>query len=194
MSASRILNRRRFLTALAGAAGLGAIWKLSARRSSVLTGKDTPRHDADRLPPGQHWIGGLVEYSAGGRPRIDPASWKIRLDGLVERPIEFTLEEFRALPHVDEARDFHCVTSWSVRDCRWRGVRLASLLEMARPRPEAAHVFAECYGGYSTNFPLAAALTPDVLLADEYRRTPLAHEFGGPVRLVVPRLYAYKSG
>jgi DMSO/TMAO reductase YedYZ molybdopterin-dependent catalytic subunit len=134
-----------------------------------------------------------VEYSAGGRPRIDEASWKIRVDGLVERPLEFDLKEFKALPHVDEVQDFHCVTTWSVRDCRWRGVRLADLLTMAGVRSEAAHVFVECYGGYSTNFPLAVALMPDVLLADEYRRKPLEHRFGGPVRLVVPPLYAYKS-
>lgn len=193
MSADRILNRRRFLTALAGVAGLGAIWKLYAGKGSMSTGRAALRHNADRLPPGQHWIGGLVEYSAGGRPRIDQAAWKIRVDGLVKRPLEFTSEEFRALPHVDEVRDFHCVTTWSVRDCRWRGVRLADLLKTAGPKPGAAHVFAECYGGYSTNFPLAIALMPDVLLADEYQREPLDLKFGGPVRLVAPRLYAYKS-
>ncbi len=187
------LTRRRFLTALAGAAGVGAVWKLRSRRSGAAAKSGMRRHTADRLPPGQHWVGDLVEYSAGGRPTIDESSWKLRLDGLVERALQFDLKEFRSLPHIDELRDFHCVTSWSVKKCRWRGVRLADLLTAAGLRPGAAHVFVECYGGYSTNFPLSVAMLPDVLLADEYQLKPLAHEFGGPVRLVVPVLYAYKS-
>lgn len=193
MTDDKKFSRRRFLTTLAGAAGVGAVLKLRGKKRGVPAGAGAPRHAADRLPPGQHWVGELVEYSAGGRPAIDEAAWRLRVDGVVERPLEFDLDGFRALPHVDAIRDFHCVTTWSVRDCRWRGVRLSDLLKMANPNPEAAHVFVECYGGYSTNFPLSVATLPDLLLADEYQRKPLPHMFGGPVRLVVPSLYAYKS-
>jgi DMSO/TMAO reductase YedYZ molybdopterin-dependent catalytic subunit len=186
-------SRRRFLTALAGAAGVGAIWKLRGKKIGVPAGASAPQHAANRLPPGQHWVGELVEYSAGGRPAIDEGAWMLRVDGLVARTLEFDLKEFRTLPHIESIRDFHCVTTWSVRECRWRGVRLADLLTMASPTPEAGHVFVECYGGYSTNISLAVATLPDVILADEYQRKPLPHMFGGPVRLVVPSLYAYKS-
>jgi DMSO/TMAO reductase YedYZ molybdopterin-dependent catalytic subunit len=190
---NRGLSRRRFLAALANAAGVGAVLMLHGRRRGVPGGAGAPRHAEHRLPPGQHWIKELVDYSAGGRPAIDEAGWRLRVDGLVERPLVYDLKGFRALPHVDAVSDFHCVTSWSVRDCRWRGVRLADLLKKAEPTSEAAHVFIECYGGYSTNLPLPLAMLPDLLLADEYRRKPLPHIFGGPLRLVVPNLYAYKS-
>ncbi|MDD5555983.1 MAG: molybdopterin-dependent oxidoreductase [bacterium] len=184
MDAERRLNRRGFLAALAGAAGAGAIWKLRPRAGGG---------EGGRLPPGQRWVDDLIEYSAGGRPGIDEGAWRLTVGGLVGGPLSLTLEEFRSLPHVDSTSDFHCVTTWSVPDCRWRGVRLADLLAMAAPLPAAAFVAVGCHGGYSTNFPLAVGRLPDVLLADGYRGAPLERRFGGPVRLVVPSLYAYKS-
>jgi DMSO/TMAO reductase YedYZ molybdopterin-dependent catalytic subunit len=190
MTDDKKLSRRRFLTTLAGAAGMGAVWELGTHKGKKA---GPPGSVPDRLPPGQHWVGELIEYSAGGWPAIDEKEWKLSVGGLVAYPHEFTLREFRALPHVDSTSDFHCVTAWSVKDCRWRGVRLADLLAMAVPRIEAAHIYAECLGGYSTNFPRSVGNHPDVLLADGLNGKPLEHRLGGPLRLVVPALYAYKS-
>ena len=183
------INRRRFLASLAALAGGLMAQKKPLENLSL--GMSRPRDP--RLPPGQRWVEELIEYSAGGRAAIDEKEWRFTLDGLVDKPLSYSLEEFRALPHVDLAADFHCVTTWSVKDAPWRGVRLNDLLKMAGIKAEARFVFAECYGGYSTNFPLETARRPDVLLADGYRGNPLPRMFGGPIRLVVPSLYAYKS-
>lgn len=193
MTDRKKLTRRAFLSIIAGVAGAGAVRQFRAQREEGTGGRGPVPPVAGRLPPGQHWVDELVEYSAGGRPGIDKAAWRLTVEGLVTRPRSFTLAEFGALPHVETVRDFHCVTAWSVKDCRWRGVPLADLLKKAGPIPAASHVFAECLGGYSTNFPLPVALDPDVLLADGLGGKPLEHRLGGPVRLVVPRLYAYKS-
>jgi DMSO/TMAO reductase YedYZ molybdopterin-dependent catalytic subunit len=195
MSEMKNVNRRRFLTALLAAVSGAAAWQIHSKGilARLGAGKGSSGPASDRLPPGQHWVEDLIEYSAGGRPVIDEGSWRLRIEGLVENPLEYTLPRFQALPHVEMVKDFHCVTTWSIRDDRWKGVRLADLLGQARPRLEAKFVFTECYGGYSTNFPLAIGMRPEVLLADGYRERPLPHRFGGPVRLVVPPLYAYKS-
>jgi DMSO/TMAO reductase YedYZ molybdopterin-dependent catalytic subunit len=193
MADKKKLTRRGFLSAIAGAAGAGAIWQLKAQKGVEAAHPGPVPPGADRLPPGQHWVQELVEYSAGGRPGIDAAAWRLTVEGLVTKPLSFTLAEFGALTHVELVKDFHCVTTWSVKDCRWSGVRLADLLKRADPIPAASHVFAECLGGYSANFPLAVALDSDVLLADGLGGKPIEPRFGGPVRLVVPRLYAYKS-
>lgn len=193
MTDRKKLTRRAFLSTIAGAAGAGAVWHFGTQRETGTAGPGPVPSGADRLPPGQHWVKELVEFSAGGRPGIDEASWRLAVEGLVTKPLSFTLAEFRALPHVELKKDFHCVTTWSVKDCRWRCVRLADLLKQAGPIAVASHVFAECLGGYSTNFPLSVALDPDIMLADGLGGKPLEHRLGGPVRLVVPRLYAYKS-
>jgi len=189
MSDDRKVSRRRFLSTLAGAAGMGAVLKMGARRYREAASADRP----DRLPPGQRWVDDLIEYSAGGRPAIDEKTWRLGVEGRVAYRHEFTLAQFRALPHVECRSDFHCVTTWSVKDCLWRGVRLADLLLMAVPLSGASSVYVECYGGYSTNLPLSTGRLPDVLLADSLNGRPLEHRLGGPVRLVVPSLYAYKS-
>ncbi|MCX6357530.1 MAG: molybdopterin-dependent oxidoreductase, partial [Candidatus Aureabacteria bacterium] len=189
----RLLTRRMFFSALGGGAVALLWYALKGRGRGMMTPDSGTGKWELRVPPGQHWVDELVEYSAGGRPVIEESSWRLSIDGLVEQPLDYTHAGFQKLPHVEVVRDFHCVTTWSVRDCRWRGVLMRDLLAMARPKPEAAHLLIECYGGYSTNFPLASALAPDVILADSLNGKPLAHRFGGPLRLVVPKLYAYKS-
>lgn len=193
MKGGRTCTRRGFLSALAGAAGLGAVRRAVEREGSTPQEPGPVPAGAGRLPPGQHWVDELVEYSAGGRPAINETAWRLSVEGLVTRPRIFTLAEFRTLPHVEVSTDFHCVTGWSVKDCRWGGVRLAGLLRQAAPIAAASHVFVECNGGYSTNLPLSVALDPNVILAEELHGKPLEHHLGGPVRLVVPRLYSYKS-
>jgi len=189
MKKNNSMRRRRFLATLAALFGGAMVQKLPWDNLSF--GMSSPRDP--RLPPGQRWVEELIEYSAGGRPAIDEKEWRFAVDGRVAKPLSFSWEEFQSLPHVDLTVDFHCVTTWSIKDSPWRGVRLNDLLTMADVHPVARFVFAECYGGYTTNFPLETARRPDVLLADGYRGKPLPRMFGGPLRLVVPPLYAYKS-
>jgi DMSO/TMAO reductase YedYZ molybdopterin-dependent catalytic subunit len=72
-------------------------------------------------------------------------------------------------------------------------VATRELLRGARPHPEASHVLVHCHGGYSTNLPLEDFLSARALVADTWRGRPLPVEHGGPARLVVPHLYAWKS-
>lgn len=146
-----------------------------------------------RLPPGQFLSSGFRVLDLGVRPPIDLATWKLKVTGRVERPWFFGWEEFRALPHVRRKADFHCVTRWSRFDLGWGGVPFRVIAERVGLRPEARFVVAECGDGYTTNLPLADCLREEVLLADELEGQPLSLEHGGPVRLVVPHLYGWKS-
>lgn len=148
---------------------------------------------AKRLPPGQKMTAGWPVLDYGGPPRIDMATWRFRTFGLVEAEREWTWEEFLALPHATDTSDIHCVTHWSKFDNEWEGIAWRELLKEARPKPDAKHVMAHCYGGYTTNIPMADLDDDDVLLAFRHNGEPLPREHGGPLRLVVPKLYFWKS-
>ena len=147
----------------------------------------------ERVPPGQRVTERFPVLTYGEAPRVPPEAWRFALEGLVETPIALTLPDLLALPQVELTRDFHCVTGWSRLDVAWRGVRVKDLLEKARPRPEAVAALVESYGGYTTNLLLEDLLREDVLLAHTLFGKPLPPERGGPVRLLVPHLYAWKS-
>jgi len=115
------------------------------------------------------------------------------VEGLVENPLRLSWEEFRRLPQAIVTSNFHCVTGWSRFDNRWQGVLFATVAALARPQPEAAYVTIVAEGGYTTSLPLAELLDKDVILAYGHDGRPLAPEHGGPLRLVVPQKYAYKS-
>ena len=156
------------------------------------------RRDADRskerLPPGQKWTEGFPVLDLGVHPEFDPAAWTLKVFGAVESPLELTWAEFRALPRVSSVADFHCVTTWSKKDVHWGGVAVSELLARAKPLPEAAFLVQHCGEGYTTNTSLLEATAPDALLADELDGRPLPLEHGGPLRMVIPSLYAWKSG
>lgn len=147
-----------------------------------------------RLPPGQHLAKERFPVlDLGIRPGLKPADWRLSIGGLVESPWCLDWEAFQGLPRVEEASDFHCVTTWSVFDARWGGVAVGEILSRVRPRPEARFLFVTCYDGYTTNLPVGAIQRAGVLLADRLHGKPLPEKHGGPVRLVVPQLYAWKS-
>jgi len=148
-----------------------------------------------RLPPGQSRTQKWPVLDAGGPPVIDLSRWKLRIGGLVASPVEWNWEEFRKLPRVKVFSDFHCVTRWSRLDNLWEGVSTRELMERAGgPRPEARYVMVHAYdGGWTTNLPLEAFLAEDSLVALAHDGEPLSLEHGGPARLLVPRLYAWKS-
>jgi DMSO/TMAO reductase YedYZ molybdopterin-dependent catalytic subunit len=151
------------------------------------------RHGMPRLPPGQGEQEELPVLDLGDQPVTPLDRWTLAIDGAVEAPLTLSWEDLLALPQLDLAADFHCVTGWSMLDLPWRGVPLDAVLALARPTAEATHLTAHGRDGYSTNLPLEEALKLDVVLAHGLAGKPLSVEHGGPARLVVPQLYAWKS-
>ena len=148
-----------------------------------------------RIPPGQSRSKIWPVLDAGGPPRIDPGAWKLSVHGMVGKPVEWNWREFTQLPRVRVFADFHCVTRWSRLGNVWEGVSTREIMARAGgPRPEAAFVLAHGYDeGFSTNVPLDDFLAEDALVAITHDGEPLSEDHGGPARLIVPRLYAWKS-
>ena len=147
----------------------------------------------DRLPPGQKLTDGFPVLDLGVQPAIAHDQWTLKIDGLVAQPSTLSWAALQALPQVEDVSDFHCVTTWSKYDCRWGGVAFTTLYELAQPAPEAKFVYFTSYDGYSTNLPLAACLDDDVLVATRFDGTAVSREHGGPARVIVPKLYAWKG-
>ena len=148
---------------------------------------------AGRLPPGQTLTAGFPVLDLGVKPEIPLEQWTLTIDGLVRKPAVLTWAQLAALPQVEDVSDFHCVTSWSKYDCRWGGVAFTTLYELAQPEAAARFVYFTSYDGYSTNVPLERCLESDVLLATRFEGQPLAREHGGPARVIIPKLYAWKG-
>ena len=146
-----------------------------------------------RLPPGQYQTAKWPVLHYGGVPRVDLATWEFTVTGEVEEPRRWSWDEFTRLPRKTVRADIHCVTAWSRFDNTFEGVAASEVLGHARPRPSAAFVMVHSYGGYMTNLPLPALLDEDVVFAFAHDGKPLTPEHGGPCRLVVPKLYFWKS-
>ena len=148
-----------------------------------------------RIPPGQSRTKKWPVLDASGPPHLDLASWRFRIGGLVGKPVEWNWEEFSKLPRRKVFSDFHCVTRWSRLGNLWEGVTTRELVQLAGgARPEARFVLAHGLdGGWTTNLPLEHFLAEDSLVAILHDGEPLTPEHGGPARLIVPRLYAWKS-
>jgi DMSO/TMAO reductase YedYZ molybdopterin-dependent catalytic subunit len=124
---------------------------------------------------------------------VDKTEWRLALSGLLTPGTTIDFGALLTLPAADQASDIHCVTTWSKLDTRWRGVKMSDLLQGHTIDPAARHTVIRATGGWTTNLPLEELLRDDVLLAYEYEGKPISAEHGGPVRLVVPRLYFWKS-
>lgn len=148
---------------------------------------------AARTPPGQHLTRGWPILHAESIPPFDPATWRFRIDGDIEQPLDWSWEEFRALPTTTVTSDFHCVTGWSKLDNEWEGVSFQEIAGRARPTATASHALVEAPSGYTANLPLDALTDDDVLFAWSHNGDPLPPEHGGPLRLVVPKRYGWKS-
>jgi DMSO/TMAO reductase YedYZ molybdopterin-dependent catalytic subunit len=146
-----------------------------------------------KLPVGQHLTSNWPVLDLSGPPKVGQASWRLTIDGAVDAPCALDWARFSELPQTEDVSDFHCVTTWSLMDSRWRGVSFADLAALVRVRPEATHVMTYAYDGYTTNLPLEEALKDDVLLVHTWNGQPLPKEHGGPVRLITPQLYAWKG-
>lgn len=151
------------------------------------------RHGMPKLPIGQHLSKSWPVLDLGIHPEIPLDRWSLRVDGAVEAPVTLDWEGFLRLPQVEDVSDFHCVTTWSLMDSRWKGVQFGTLAALVRPDPRATHVMVYGYDGYTTNLPLEEALKEDVLLVHTWEGRPLPVEHGGPVRMITPQLYAWKG-
>ena len=148
---------------------------------------------AARVPPGQALTEKWPVLTYGRTPRFDPNRWTFRCFGLVERPTSWTWEEFLRLPRVTVRSDIHCVTRWSKLDNDWEGVSARYIVEEVKPRPEAKFVLQHADPDYTTNTALADLLDDDVVLAVRHNGKDLEPDHGGPMRLVLPKLYFWKS-
>ena len=149
--------------------------------------------DPARVPPGQHLTPGWPVLHTGAVPRGDPATWTLTVTGLVERRLVLSLDALRELATVRVTADMHCVTAWSRLDNTWEGVPVTALLDRAGAKPQATHALVAGRPAYSANLPLDALRDDDVLFAWAHDGAPLPPAHGGPLRLVVPKRYAWKS-
>jgi len=157
----------------------------------IIRSPDTER--AKRVPPGQRLTEKFPVLHHGDVPRIDVSKWTFRIWGLVERERKLSYEEFLSLPQVKVFSDVHCVTGWSKLDNTWEGVSAQAMKELVKILPEAKFVIVHCYAGFTTNLTLEDFFQPDVLFAVKHNGELLTPEHGYPLRLVVPRLYFWKS-
>jgi DMSO/TMAO reductase YedYZ molybdopterin-dependent catalytic subunit len=183
--AARMKLRERFLDKMARTPGTSDERPLGSGAPN--------RHGMPKLPVGQHQSLSWPVLDLGRQPTIPLEKWSLRIDGAVEEPVTLSWDDFQRLPQEEDVSDFHCVTSWSLMDVHWRGIRFSTLAALVRPLPSATHVMTYGYDGYTANLPLEEALKDDVLLVHTANGQPLPKEHGGPVRMISPQLYAWKG-
>ncbi len=150
-------------------------------------------YDPSRLPPGQYLTDRFPVLHVGDVPTYGPGEWDLTITGLVDRPLTVGLDDLKAMPAVTLTFDIHCVTKWSKFDTTWTGVRVRDLLEQAGVQSAATHVVEHAEYGYTTNLPLADIVTDEAIVAYAFDGEDIEPIHGGPVRIVVPHLYFWKS-
>ncbi|BAZ53022.1 oxidoreductase molybdopterin binding protein [Nostoc sp. NIES-4103] len=148
--------------------------------------------ESERVPPGQHLAKGFPVLTYGATPQVRTEDWEFRVWGSV-KPIIFTWSDFMALPQHEFTADFHCVTRWSKLDVKWTGIKVVDFMDLLEVDSEAVHVMEHCYGGYTTNISMEDFVREENFFAFKLFDEDLPAEHGGPMRLVVPHLYAWKS-
>jgi DMSO/TMAO reductase YedYZ molybdopterin-dependent catalytic subunit len=146
----------------------------------------------NRVPPGQHLAKGFPVLTYGDTPQVGIKDWSLRIWGLAQK-VTFTWDDLMAMPQSDFTADFHCVTTWSKLDVQWRGVKVMDFMKQVEVDPKAVHIMEHCYGGYTTNISMDDFLREENFFAHTLFGEPLPADHGGPLRLVVPHLYAWKS-
>ena len=145
------------------------------------------------LPPNQVWGKKFVIYAALGIPHVEPQQWKLRVDGLVNNPLEYTYDQLVSRPQNNLVKSFYCVTRWSIKDVAWEGLLIRDLLAPAGVSPNASWLMFHCVDGYTAPVPLEDALKEDSILAFKLNGKPLSAEQGFPARPFIPGLYGWKS-
>jgi DMSO/TMAO reductase YedYZ molybdopterin-dependent catalytic subunit len=187
----RRLGRAGFVSVV----GAGVATLFYGKTISHVTGRLTnPISDATgltRIIPSSGW---RIYTVAASMPKFEPASWRLRIDGLAERPLELSYAQLLALPKAEQISTFHCVTGWVVRRVHWGGVRFHDLLASAKPLPQAQALrFVSAEKPYDDYLEMRQVRLRDVMLAYEMDGKPLSREHGAPVRVVIPEMYGYKN-
>ena len=159
--------------------------------NGTIISPDTKR--ANRIPPGQHLTDKWPVLHYGQLPKIEPSQWTLKIFGLVEQERVISYQEFTALPMVKVFSDIHCVTTWSRLNNLWEGLSSNEIKNIVNVDPQARFVIIHAFGRFTTNLTISDFFEPDVLLALKHDDQLMAADHGGPVRLVVPRLYFWKS-
>jgi DMSO/TMAO reductase YedYZ molybdopterin-dependent catalytic subunit len=185
----RRYGRGLFLVTVAG--GLSSlvwgksVWGHVSRVVSPVAGDIAP------ILPTQGW---RIYTVSDHMPTFDPATWRLRVSGLVEKPATLTYAHLRSLPRVEQVSTFHCVTGWTVPNVHWTGVRIRDVFDLVRPYPEAGALqFVSAEDPYVDYLTMQQALLHDVMLAYEMNGKPLPREHGAPLRLIIPEMYGYKN-
>jgi hypothetical protein len=188
----KIIQERRDALAMIGGSVIALISAFFlGNPPKVGTGSSVP---SGVLPPGQTEVEKLKVLHTGiGIPPWDPETWRFEVYGLVDNPVSLTWDEFKLIPSVIRIADFHCVTGWTKFANKWEGVSFKTIMDMAEVRHNAKYATIECLRGYTTSLPIPALLHQDVLFAYRLDDQELPREHGGPLRLVVPQKYGYKS-
>lgn len=145
------------------------------------------------LPPGQYETHDFPVLSKGPTPMVDTNDWSLKVSGLVEQPLHWDWESFSKLPNMEVTKDIHCVTKWSKLDTKWTGVSLDVIMKLVNPKNSATHILAFSSDGYSTNLPRIDISEGKAWIATAYDGAEIPPEHGGPVRLLIPHLYFWKS-
>jgi DMSO/TMAO reductase YedYZ molybdopterin-dependent catalytic subunit len=188
MSTERRIGRGLFLATVAGGV------------SSLAWGKSVWTHVSKAVGPAESLVplvptGGWRIYTvSGSMPTFDPATWRLDVGGLVEKPVSLTYAHLRALPRVEQVSTFHCVTGWTVKNVHWGGVRISDVFDLVRPVPEAGALqFVSAEKPYVDYLSMKQVQLHDVMLAYEMDGKPLPREHGAPLRLIIPEMYGYKN-
>lgn len=163
-----------------------------AKEGRLLTGRPDAGH-VNRLPPGQKEVTNWPVLDLGIQPDVSTAKWSLTIDGRVANPLTWDWATFQAQPQFEDVSDIHCVTQWSRYDNHWQGVSSKHIVELVKPLPDARHVIFHSYDGYTTNVRLPVFAETNVLLAHSWEGKPLERDHGGPVRIVIPDWYFWKS-
>lgn len=167
---------------------------VEAKKKAVSERRAPPKRSrGPRLPPGQEIVDTWPVLDLGHQPLIPLDQWSLDIRGAVERPLSLDWAAFQSLPQSAIGADIHCVTAWSLLDSRWEGVTARQLIDLVRPNPAAKHVIFHAHDGYRTNVTMERFMARDSLLAHSRNGERISREHGGPVRVVIPSLYFWKS-
>ena len=157
------------------------------------TTKINQDQEGREVPPGQFVTDKFPVLTYGSIPKIDMDTWQFKIFGLVDEEVTLDWRQFNDIGKIAIDAEFHCVTQWSNLQNTWEGISFNDLAKLVRPKPEAKFVMIHCFGGYTTNLPLDVVADDDVLFAFKHDGEPLTPDHGAPLRLIVPKRYAWKS-
>ena len=163
-----------------------------ARDGRLLTGKPGDK-ERDRLPPGQRIVKDWPVLDLGVTPKLDLEKWRLRIDGVVESRVIWNWNDFLSQPHLEVTSDIHCVTGWSRYDNRWVGVSASHILSLVKPSSQAKYCIFYSRDGYTTNVSLERFAEDNVMLVFKWNGDVLSAAHGGPVRILMPDWYFWKS-